>query len=101
MKTEQLTSKTENEKNEFPILNGVFSPDEASEIILQLIHEKINFLKIRSLRQFIRYGTEDEWSLSRAEELKQHSEVIRELIRDAKNQGRTLNIQSNISIEFI
>ncbi len=101
MKTEKLKNSKTTEKNDFALLNGVFSPNEASDIITHLIHEKINFLKIRSLSQYIRYGSEDEWSLARIEELRHSREGIRELITEAKNQGKTLSIQANITIELI
>jgi len=101
MKTEKLKNRNTTEKDDFTLLNGMFSPSEASDIITHLIHEKINFLKIRSLGQYIRSGSEDEWSLARIEELRHSKEAIRELLDEAKNQGKSLSIQANISIELI
>jgi hypothetical protein len=90
------------EKDQFELIQGEFTPDDAQDIVINLIQKKINFHSTRNFGNFIRFGSADEeWSLKRIADLKQSEEEIRKLINQAKKEGKNLKIQSNISIEFI
>ncbi|MGJ8660633.1 MAG: hypothetical protein ACSHXL_01220 [Bacteroidota bacterium] len=89
------------EKGQFELIKGVFSPSDALEIIMHLMQEKIKFHGVRSFNQSIRIGTKDEWSEMRIDELKQSRDQIKQLLEKAKQDGNSVNINSNISIELI
>ncbi len=88
-------------KDEFELIKGVFSPDDALEIIMHLLNEKIKYHGVRSFNQSIRIGSKDEWSEVRIEELKESRDEIKFLLDKAKEDGHTVKINSIISIELI
>jgi hypothetical protein len=89
-------------KDQFELIQGEFTPEDARDIVINLIQKKINFHSTRNFSNFIRFGSaEEEWSLKRIEDLKKSEEEIRNLINQAKAEGKKLKIQSDISIEFI
>ncbi|WP_086539703.1 hypothetical protein [Algoriphagus antarcticus] len=83
------------------LVRGNFSPEDALEIINHLIAEKINFHEMRSFSSKIRFGEVDQNSEVRIKELKQSKASINVLISNAKEQGKTLKIESTISVELI
>lgn len=89
------------ENGTFSLINGDFTPDEASEIVNDLFSKKINFHEVKSFGHQIRYGTEDQARLQRIEELKESRQQAGQLIEEAKQAGKSLRVQSVISIEFI
>jgi hypothetical protein len=93
--------RSKTEKDQFELIKGVFSAEDASEILYHLINEKINFHNMRSFSQHERFGSGDVWSNSRVEDLKLSKEAIRLIIEQARAQGKMLNIKSNITIEVI
>ncbi len=101
MTTIPLKESSKTKKNQYKLIKGEFSPDDSLEILNHLILEKINFHNRRSFSQFIRSGSADEWSLARIEELEQSREEIEALVEKARAQGKTLIINSNISIEVL
>jgi hypothetical protein len=101
MTTPDLKKDTAIEKGEYELVKGDFSPDDAREILTHLIQQKINFHNQRSFSQFVRFGSADDWSISRIEELKQTKENVLALLEKAGKQGKTLRIKSDISIDLI
>lgn len=101
MSTIQLKEKSQTTTNQFELIKGEFSPEDAKEIISHLIQEKINFHNNRSFSQILRSGNGCEWSLTRIEELKESKEAIKVLLDTAKEEGKSLKIKSNIIIEIV
>jgi hypothetical protein len=85
----------------YPLVKGTFSPEDAKEITSHLISEKINFHEKKSFSNKIRFGEIDENSQVRIKELNQSRTSINELIDQAREQGKTLKIESTITIELI
>lgn len=88
-------------KQKKDLLRGKYSAEEAKEIISNFITQKINFHNMRNYSSQIRYERPDENSLIRIEELKESRKSLMELINTAKEEGRTLKIDSTITIELI
>ncbi|WP_375580916.1 hypothetical protein ABWH96_07835 [Marivirga tractuosa] len=88
-------------KQKKDLLRGEYSAEEAKEIISNFITQKINFHNMRNYSSQIRYERPDENSLIRIEELKESRKSLMELINTAKEEGRTLKIDSTITIELI
>lgn len=101
MKTSHSQQESEIEKNDFELIKGKFSPDEALEILSNLIQKKIDYHNLRSLSHYERFGINDQWSESRIKELKKSLESIRDIIVRAREGGDCLVIKSSISIEVI
>jgi tyrosyl-tRNA synthetase len=88
-------------KEEFDLVDGEFSANEALEIIDDLYARNINFHEIKSFSQLIRYEAKDEATLARISELKEAKEQARKLLQAAREAGRSLRVSSTISIEII
>lgn len=101
MKTTEIQKEVITENNQFELVKGEFSANDAAEIISHLFQEKINFHNSRSFSQVLRSGNGCEWSIKRIEELKESKKDIKTLIDQAKEDGKSIRIISNISIEVI
>jgi hypothetical protein len=101
MRTLQADESQVIENGQYDLIKGDYSPEDASEIINHLLLKKINYHKLRSFSRQIRYGEVDEYSLQRIEELEQCKESIRALVLQAREQGKSLRLESTISIELI
>ncbi len=85
----------------FKLLEGEFSTFEAKEILIHLIKQEINLHHIRDWSSQERYGKRDEFSVQKINELKETRNSILEIIQSAKEEGLSLKINTNISIELI
>lgn len=82
------------------LIKGTFDPKEALEIIEHLFNEKINFHEIKNFSSVIRFGEENKSSISRMEELRKSKEVVKSIIKNAEEQGKSLTIQSLVSVKI-
>lgn len=83
------------------LIEGTFTPSEASDIVTALISEKINFHKLKSLS--IREGNENEdceYSHNRIKELEDERMIAREFMKIASKEGYNLKISGTIEISF-
>lgn len=101
MKTSYSQKELKIEKDDFELIKGKFSPDDALDILSSLIQKKINYHNLRSFSHSERFGVNDEWSESRIKELKKSFESIQVIIAKAREQGVYLSIKSSISIEVV
>lgn len=83
------------------LINGDFTPEDAKEILNELITEKINFHERKSLSSQIRFGYKDEASIKRVVELKSLREYINEKIKEAQYQSKNVRIISDLQLELI
>ncbi|HOZ51164.1 MAG TPA: hypothetical protein PLU17_04865 [Chitinophagaceae bacterium] len=90
--------KTNNQT--FKLIDGVFNSKDAKEILLSIIDNKINFHSHRVFSKDIRFGTLDDFSANRIQELKQARAEIVDLIQDSEEKNTQMILHSNISIEF-
>lgn len=82
------------------IVTGEFSASEAKDIVSNLIIQKINFHNLRNFISQERFGKPDEDSLQRMEELKESRQHLFEIINSAREGGKTIKIESDITIEL-
>ena len=75
---------------DYELIKGDFTPAEAFEII--------SFLQ--NFSKQIRFNINDEASLKRIQELEISRESIKELVKMAKANGKSLRLKSTISIEL-
>lgn len=100
MNTTQVNQATITDNDQVLIL-GEFSPEDAREIINHMITEKINYHGVRSFSNKVRFGEVDYDSERRIVELTNSRNALNTIIQNAKDQGKTLKIESNITIEII
>ncbi|HLP65194.1 hypothetical protein [Flavobacterium sp.] len=82
------------------LINGEFTPIEASELLIDLYNKNINFNKIQNFSSQVRFGVDDENALSRIQELKESVEQIKEIVTEAKASQRNVFIKSFLEIEL-
>jgi hypothetical protein len=84
------------------LIEGLFTPSEASDILLDIIDKKINFHKLQMLKIF--EGNHDDpcnYDHGRLDELKMEKERLKEIIRDVRQAGKKMKIKSEINIVAI
>lgn len=86
--------------NEFKLIDGHFSPDEAREIVMNVFLEKIQFHKNKNFSSEERFGKEDITAVKRILELKRSMDSISKLIEEAKQNNETLQIISEVKINI-
>lgn len=101
MKTMRQTEMTATRQREIELINGIYTPEEAQEVVTHVLLKKINFHEMRDLSQQIRFGLKDENSKVRIEELKASLEAFRKLTKEATLSGKSVKLESKISVEFI
>jgi hypothetical protein len=89
-------------KAKYPIkfIEGKFSPDDAKEILIDLINYKIHFHSLKNFSYEECFGKPVEGSQKRIEELKATREKIILLIQQAIDNNTNLRIESSIHIAF-
>ncbi len=90
---------TKKTKEKIQLVKGEFTPSEASDIIISLIDEKINFHKIQRLQLWEGNHKSDTDQLDgRIKELREEKRIAREFIADTKSLGRNLKINGILEI---
>jgi hypothetical protein len=82
------------------LINGVYSSEEAKEILMNIFASKIQFHELKNLRSIVTRDTEDEISTLRVRQLKQAVEQFNELMKQAEENNLELAIQSSIQISL-
>lgn len=98
MKTKELT-QTEKVNQKIQLVKGEFTPSEASDVIMNLINEKINFHKLQRLQiwEGNHQSTTDKLD-GRIGELEKEKEIAREFINKAKSLGQNLKIDGILEL---
>jgi len=96
--TQDQKSNDENTQETIQLVEGVFSPAEAADVLLTLINDKIKFHTIHALK--LTGGDERDITNSeqRIAELREAKKKVHELVVQARNSGTKLNINSVINI---
>ncbi len=86
-------------KEKIQLVNGEFTPSEASDIIISLINEKINFHKIKRLQLWEGNHKYDTDQLDgRIKELREEKRIASEFIASTESLGRKLKINGILEI---
>lgn len=98
MKTKEST-QIEKVHQKIQLVKGEFTPSEASDIIINLINEKINFHKLQRLQMWEgnHLSKTDELD-GRIGELEKEKETAREFINNTKDLGQNLKINGILEI---
>jgi hypothetical protein len=84
--------------NNYRLISGVFSPDEAREVLMTLIEGKISFHLRNNWSRRELFGDTGVAGEKRINQLLQTKEDLAALIEQAKKAGMQLNIDCNIGI---
>jgi hypothetical protein len=89
------------EEHKVKLIDGQFTPEEATRVLLTLLNDKINHHTIEVLSFKERHGTEETHSRKRIEELNASIEEIKLLLNEAKKTSKSLMIKFEIKICFL
>lgn len=82
------------------LIEGVFDPKEAEEILISILSSKIQFHQMRSFSALERFGKEDDNSVNRIIELKKSINKLLQLVSQAELSKKQLVITSHINIQI-
>ena len=88
-------------KNQHDLIKGDFSTEDAKEVLNHLISKKINFHELKNFSNEVRNGEIDQFSKDRINDLLSTRDSINLLLAQAQESGKSIRIQSKISIELI
>ncbi|OBX27298.1 hypothetical protein LX77_02941 [Gelidibacter algens] len=98
MKTKEL-APTEKLNQKIQLVKGEFTPSEASDIIINLINEKINFHKLQRLQMWEGdHACKTDELDGRIGELEKEKAIAREFINSIKGLGKNLKINGVLEI---
>ncbi|MFI8604629.1 hypothetical protein ACIGCP_09220 [Cellulophaga baltica] len=99
MKTQEL-EMTPIATQKVQLVKGEFTPSEASDIVINLIREKINFHKLQRLQLWEGdHNCKTDQIDTRIDELNQEKETMLKFINSHRNLGVTLKINGIIELE--
>ena len=85
---------------ELKLIDGEFSQTEAMEVLNNVFSSKIQFHQMKNFSSQIRFGKEDETSVTRISQLKESLEIISQIIKEAKMGNGKIEITSMVNIRF-
>lgn len=85
----------------FNLISGIFTSEDATEILGHFFSEKIKFHEQRKFGLFERKGVVCEFSENRLKELKKDNAELMETLTHAHLTGKTLKITSHIEVELV
>lgn len=88
-------------KEQFKLIEGVFSAKDAKEVLLMLIEEKIKFHDLKSFSNEVKTGKKSEESLEKVEELRATKAKIISFVDGKDAELSNFTITSTIDIEQI
>jgi hypothetical protein len=83
------------------LINGIFSPDEAKEVLMNIFASKIQFHELKNLRAMITTNQDDKTSALRVQQLKETIDEFNAVFQQANENGLELSIQSHIEITLL
>lgn len=92
--------KSSKEITNLKLIDGVYQPAEAKEMLMSIFSDKINFLKIKNWSSVERTGKSDSYALNRIEQLSQSSKIFAELVSNAQMLHKKLVIKGHIEVSL-
>jgi hypothetical protein len=83
---------------QFRLIQGTFSPEEANQLLMTLIQDKLKFHQRNNASRRERFGEKDAAVEARIEALRQTRTDLSAFIDEASAVGKTLAISCNIEI---
>ena len=93
------TSKMETQVQTIQLVKGEFTPSQASDVIMSLISQKINYHKLEGMQLWERNHNYDQEPLNkRIKELEEEKKIAKEFISKMKLEGKNLKINGVIEM---
>jgi hypothetical protein len=99
--TTAQTSKSQHPIRSINLIDGVFTTEEAKEILTNLYNSKINFHNMKNFSHTERYGRPHAASLARIESLRISLQKVKEAIAEAEKSNQMIKINSAVEIGFL
>lgn len=84
----------------FKLIDGKYTKEEATEILMNLFSSKINFHELKQFSSIEKFGEANANTQKRIIELTESCQSIRELL-ESENSNIQLRIQSTVNIEIL
>ncbi len=98
METKEL-KEIQKDKQTVQLVKGVFTPAEASDVMVSLINEKINFHKLQRLQHWEKDNSFDSEQLDfHIKELQREKKNLIEIIANMEVLGKNLKINGTLEI---
>lgn len=82
------------------LIKGTFAPEEARELLLELLDSKITFHNRRNWSSKERFGEPDAISKQKLEYLEEARTNLKTLLAEAINQQKSVTINSTIELKI-
>jgi hypothetical protein len=82
------------------LIKGTFTPDEAREMLLQLLNSKISFHNLKNWSSRERFGKPDDYSEQRLRSLDESRKKVEKFIADLADGEKNIIINSTIEINI-
>lgn len=82
------------------LIKGNFTAEEAKDILITLLNNKINFHQMKNFGLMERFGKPEFGSQNRIDELKMNRDELNNLFKKAKENNVTFSIDSVIKIRM-
>jgi hypothetical protein len=98
----EKTSQIENQKCTIRLVDGEFTPSQASEVISSLINQKINYHKLEVLQNWERnHKYDQEPLLNRIKELENEMKRTKDFVSAMKGSGKKVKIDGVIKMSVV
>jgi hypothetical protein len=84
----------------FKLIDGNYTKEEATEILMNLFSSKINFHELKQFSSIEKYGEANEYTQKRIMELTESRESIRNILSSDSNNIQ-FRIHSTVNIEIL
>ena len=92
------TKKTMQNLKEFKLIDGVFTPAEATQVLTALLNYKVDYHNREDFSNHIRFNKDPEHSTSRIEQLVQSKKDLDTFLDQLNEQNLQLKIDGTITI---
>lgn len=90
-----------NKSNTLPkLIEGTFSPQDAHDVLIQLINHKINFHNKDEFSSQVRGEVSTIDSVGRKKSLELLKDRVADIIQQARNEGKQLTITGTLDIQL-
>jgi len=86
---------------QYKLIDGTFSPEDAKTVLLTLVNDKINYHKMEHFSNHERFGKDLKHSAKRIEELEKLSVELVQQLNTAAAQNAQVKVNGYIQMEFI
>lgn len=94
--------KSEIQEQKIQLVDGEFTPSQASDIIMALINQKINYHKIESLQNYERNHKYDQEPITkRVDQLVVEKKKLEDFISKMREEGKNLKVDGILTLKSV